>query len=114
MIEVLCDRLDLRKSQLELLSGETSQQKRFLGFGAVTNLLCGEAAENAGHLVEAEAEYAEIIQLEPRNPWGFMKRGLLREKLGQRKRAQEDLAEVLNLAPGNPEAEELLGIWKAQ
>lgn len=30
VIEVLCDRLDLRKSQLELLSGETSQQKRFL------------------------------------------------------------------------------------
>jgi len=93
---------------------EFIEQKRFLGFCAVTNLLCGEAAETAGRFSEAEAEYSEIIQLEPRNPWGFMKRGLLREKLGQRKRAQEDLAEVLNLAPGNPEAEELLGIWKAQ
>ena len=30
VIEVLCDSLDLRKSQVELLSGETSQQKQFL------------------------------------------------------------------------------------
>jgi len=30
VIEVLCDRLELRKSQVELLAGETSQQKRFL------------------------------------------------------------------------------------
>ena len=30
VIEVLCDALDLRKSQLELLQGETSPQKRFL------------------------------------------------------------------------------------
>ena len=30
IIEVLCDALDLRKSQLELLSGDTSPQKRFL------------------------------------------------------------------------------------
>ena len=30
VIEVLCDSLDLRKSQLELLSGATSHQKQFL------------------------------------------------------------------------------------
>ena len=30
IIAVLCDALDLRKSQLELLSGDTSAQKRFL------------------------------------------------------------------------------------
>ena len=30
VIEVLCDALDLRKSQLELLHGETSPRKRFL------------------------------------------------------------------------------------
>ena len=30
VIEVLCDALGLRKSQLELLQGETSSQKRFL------------------------------------------------------------------------------------
>lgn len=30
IVAVLCDVLDLRKSQIELLSGETTQQKRFL------------------------------------------------------------------------------------
>lgn len=30
VIEVICDQLSLRRSQLTLLSGETSQQKRFL------------------------------------------------------------------------------------
>ena len=93
---------------------EFAEQKRWLGFCAVTNLLCGEAAEGAGRLLEAEAEYAEIIRLEPRNPWGFMKRALLREKLGQRKKAREDLQEVLILAPGNPEAEELTVAWKGR
>jgi tetratricopeptide (TPR) repeat protein len=93
---------------------EFAQQKRFLGFCAVTNLLCGEAAETSGRMTEAESEYAEIIQLEPRHPWGFMKRALLREKLGQRKKAMADLREVLNLAPGNPEAEELAAAWKGR
>lgn len=30
IIDVLCDALDLRKSQIELLAGETAQNKRFL------------------------------------------------------------------------------------
>lgn len=30
VVEVLCHALDLRKSQIELLAGETSHQKRFL------------------------------------------------------------------------------------
>jgi uncharacterized protein YggU (UPF0235/DUF167 family) len=30
LIEVLCDKLDLRKSQIELLAGETGHQKKFL------------------------------------------------------------------------------------
>jgi uncharacterized protein (TIGR00251 family) len=30
VIEVLCDALNLRKSQIELLAGETGHQKRFL------------------------------------------------------------------------------------
>jgi uncharacterized protein len=30
IIKVLCDQLDLRKSQIELLSGETASYKRFL------------------------------------------------------------------------------------
>ncbi len=90
---------------------EFAEQKRWLGFCAVTNLLCGEAAEEEGRWTEAEAEYAEIIAREPGNPWGFMKRALLREKQGRRDPARADLAEVLALAPRNPEASALTGPW---
>src|SRR5512133_3534215 len=93
---------------------EFAEQKAWLGFCAVTNLLCGEAAEEEGRFIEAEAEYAEIIAKEPANPWGFMKRALLREKLGQVDQARADLAEVLALAPGNPEATELAALWGLQ
>ncbi len=90
---------------------EFAEQKKWLGFCAVTNILCGEAAEDQGRFVEAEAEYAEVIAREPQNPWGFMKRALLFEKQERMKPAQADLEEVLNLAPGNPEATELEGLW---
>jgi len=90
------------------------EQKAWLGFCAVTNLLCGEAAEEEGRWIEAETEYAEIIAREPANPWGFMKRALLREKQGRLDQAHTDLAEVLALAPHNPEATELAGLWGRQ
>jgi radical SAM superfamily enzyme YgiQ (UPF0313 family) len=89
------------------------EQKAWLGFCAVTNLLCGEAAEEAGTFVEAEAEYAEVVAREPGNPWGFLKRALLLRKTGHPDRARADLAEVLALAPGNPEAVELARLWGA-
>jgi len=90
---------------------EFAAQKAWLGFCAVTNLLCGEVAEGKGRFGEAEAEYAEVIAREPGNTWGFLKRALLREKLGRRPEALADLAEVLRLAPGNPEAVSLKGLW---
>ncbi len=90
---------------------EFAEQKKWLGFCSVTNLLCGDAAEAAGRFTEAEAEYEEIIRKEPRNPWGFLKRALLQERLGKRKEGLADLREVLALAPGNPEASRLLAIW---
>ena len=90
---------------------EFAEQKRWLGFCALTNLLCGEAAEEEARWTEAEAEYAEIVAREPGNPWGFLKRALLREKLGRLDQARSDLAEVLRLAPGNPEATELAALW---
>lgn len=99
------------KARSRFSPAEFAQQKAWLGFCAVTNLLCGEAAEEEGRWTEAQAEYAEIIAREPQNPWGFMKRALLREKLGQADKARADLAEVLALAPGNPEATELATLW---
>jgi radical SAM superfamily enzyme YgiQ (UPF0313 family) len=90
---------------------EFAEQKRWLGFCAVTNLLCGEAAEDEGRLLEAEAEYAEIIEREPQNTWGWLKRALLRERSGASQQAKADLSEVLALAPGNPEAAALAASW---
>jgi radical SAM superfamily enzyme YgiQ (UPF0313 family) len=90
---------------------EFAAQKRLLGFCAVTNLLCGECAEEEGRLLEAETEYAEIIAREPGNPWGWMKRALLLQRSGQAEKAHSDLAEVLALAPGNPEAVALASAW---
>ena len=92
-------------------AAEFAAQKAWLGFCAVTNLLCGETAEEGGRFTEAEAEYAEVIHREPANTWGFLKRALLREKLGRLDEARADLAEVLALAPGNPEATALASQW---
>jgi tetratricopeptide (TPR) repeat protein len=93
---------------------EFQEQKAWLGFCAVTNLLCGEAAEEAGRFGEAEAEYTEVIREEPGNPWGFMKRALLRRGQGRPLPARADLDEVLALAPRNPEALELDRQWRSR
>jgi len=99
------------KAKSRFSPAEFAEQKRWLGFCAVTNLLCGEAAEEEERWTEAEGEYAEIVAREPGNPWGFLKRALLREKLGRLAEARSDLGEVLDLAPGNPEATELAALW---
>ncbi len=93
---------------------EFAEQKQWLGFCAVTNLLCGEAAEEAGRPVEAEAEFTEVIRQEPGNTWGFLKRALLRRRQGRPRDALADLEEVLALAPGNPEAMDLARQWRAR
>ena len=91
---------------------EFAEQKKWLGFCAVTNLLCGEAAEELGRPGEAQAEYEEVIRLEPGNSWGFLKRALLFQRTGRLREAQADLREVLALAPGNPEALDLARQWQ--
>lgn len=52
ILELLCNGLDLRKSQLELLSGATSSQKRFLIRGL-------EAAELLRKIAAVTAENAD-------------------------------------------------------
>ncbi|MFN8010950.1 MAG: radical SAM protein [Holophagaceae bacterium] len=110
-LQFLYREIEAVKPKARYTPKEFAEQKRWLGFCAVTNLLCGEAAEDTGRWTEAEAEYAEIIAREPGNFWGFMKRALLFEKLDRMKEAKADLAEALALAPGNPEATELASLW---
>jgi uncharacterized protein len=45
LVELLCKSLKLKKSQVELLSGETSQQKRFLVRGIGPEELAGRIAQ---------------------------------------------------------------------
>jgi len=79
------------------------KQKNFLGWCATTNILCGEAAEDAGDMEEAIKQYSEIIKMEPQNPWGWLKRGLLHLRIERTPNACADLMEVLNLTPNNNE-----------
>ena len=80
------------------------QQKKFLGWCVTTNILCGEAAEDADQIEDAFIQYSEIIKHEPLNPWGWLKRALLNAKCGKKNAAKADLREVLNLTPKNREA----------
>ena len=110
----LAEVADRTRAKAVYTPAEFAEQKKWLGFCAVTNLLCGEAAEERGHLGEAQAEYEEVIREEPGNSWGFLKRALLFQRTGRLREAQADLAEVLALAPGNPEALELARQWKVR
>lgn len=110
-LRFLYDEAQKVKAKARYTPAEFAAQKKLLGFCAVTNLLCGEAAEETGRFVEARAEYDEIIAKEPGNFWGWMKRALLAEKLERMTDAKADLEEALALAPGNPEATELAGLW---
>jgi radical SAM superfamily enzyme YgiQ (UPF0313 family) len=108
----LADVAERTRAKAVYTPAEFAEQKKWLGFCAVTNLLCGEAAEEDGLLGEARAEYDEVIRLEPGNSWGFLKRALLSRKTGRLAEALADLGEVLALAPGNPEALELRSQWQ--
>jgi radical SAM superfamily enzyme YgiQ (UPF0313 family) len=108
----LADVAERTRAKAVYTPAEFAEQKKWLGFCAVTNLLCGEAAEEAGRPEEARVEYDDVIRNEPGNPWGFLKRALLLRKMGRLDPAWADLEEVLALAPGNPEALELARRWK--
>jgi anaerobic magnesium-protoporphyrin IX monomethyl ester cyclase len=110
-LQCLAQAADAIRRPAVFTPAEFAEQKRWLGFCAVTNLLCGEAAEEAGRPQEAEAEYTEVVVREPGNTWGFLKRALLHHRAGRQDKAQADLAEVLRLAPRNPEATELARVW---
>ena len=99
------------RAKARYTAAEFVEQKKWLGFCAVTNLLCGEAAEETDRWTEAQVEYDEVIHREPGNFWGWMKRALLFEKVDRPHEAGADLKEALALAPGNPEALELAGLW---
>lgn len=110
-VKVLRRAAEAARPRARYSPAEFAQQKRFLGWCATTNLLCGEAAEEAGRPGEAESEYSEVIRREPGNTWGFLKRALLRHRAGRCAEALADLREVLHRVPRNPEARDLAEAW---
>jgi Flp pilus assembly protein TadD len=92
------------KARVRYTPEDFGRQKKFLGWCATTNMLCGEAAEDANDMAEARAQYSEVIKMEPQNPWGWMKRGFLGIKTADRAAALADLREALKIVPNSPEA----------
>jgi radical SAM superfamily enzyme YgiQ (UPF0313 family) len=80
------------------------RHREFLGWCHTTNVICGEAAEEAGDAEEAIRQYAEITAKEPQNPWGWLKRGRARLSLGLFPAAAADFGEALRITPNGAEA----------
>jgi radical SAM superfamily enzyme YgiQ (UPF0313 family) len=80
------------------------RHKKLLGWCHTTNVICGEAAEEAGDVEDAVRQYAEITKKEPQNPWGWLKRGRALLRLGRHRAARADFSEALKLVPKNAEA----------
>jgi len=95
---------DAVKPKARYTPEDYKRQKKLLGWCATTNMLCGEAAEDTNDFLEARVQYSEIIQKEPHNPWGWMKRGFLAIKTGDLASALQDVQEALKIVPNSPDA----------
>ena len=78
---------------------EFRAQKSVLGYCHATNVLAGEFFENAGRWRLAEAEYREIVEREPANPWGWLMLGELYAGMEIIDKAKAAFAELLRLVP---------------
>jgi len=94
---------DAAKPKARYTPEDFKRQKKYLGWCFTTNTLCGEAAEDVKDFETARAEYSEIINKEPQNPWGWMKRGFLGIKTGDTATALADLCEALKIVPKSTE-----------
>jgi tetratricopeptide (TPR) repeat protein len=88
---------------------EFRSQKSVLGHCHATNVLAGEFFENAGRWRLAEAEYREIVEREPANPWGWLLLGELYSGMEIIDKAGSAFAELLRLVPKHAPAYVHLG-----
>ncbi len=73
--------------------------KKTLGYCHANNVLAGEFYENRGSFRRAEAEYREIVEAEPANPWGWLMLAELYGRLGHVERGAQAFGELLRLVP---------------
>jgi anaerobic magnesium-protoporphyrin IX monomethyl ester cyclase len=79
-------------------------QKKVLGFCHATNVLAGEFYEGNGRWQEAEAEYREICEREPDNPWGWLTLGELYDRQGFAAGARQAYGQLRRLVPAHAPA----------
>ena len=96
-----------KKNRFTLVEFRT--QKKVLGYCHATNVLTGDFYENAGHWRLAEAEYREIIEREPANPWGWLMLGELYAGMGNIDKAKSAFKDLLQLVPKHAPAYAQLG-----
>jgi tetratricopeptide (TPR) repeat protein len=80
-------------------------QKEEVGYCHATNVLAGEYYEGAGKWQLAEAEYIEIVEREPENPWGWLMLGDLYAMTGSPGKADRCYEKVARLVPKHESAE---------
>lgn len=74
-------------------------QRRLLGFCHGTNLAAGLWRADQGDIAGAEAEYRELIERQPENPWGHLALGELLAMTGEIGRAEREFRRVLAIVP---------------
>lgn len=102
LLHALAGRQDLDSRRFE-------RQKRLLGYCHTTNVLAGEFFLQRGDWGRAEAEFREIVEKEPDNPWGWYLWGDLLAEQGEQKRAVDCYRRVLELVPNHAPSLEALG-----
>lgn len=75
------------------------RQKQLLGFCYTTNVLAGEWYRQSGEYRAAEAEFREIINREPENPWGWFLLAELYREQGRHAAARDHYLAVSKIVP---------------
>lgn len=105
----LLARLERAAKKGRFSAEEFRSQKSALGYCHATNVLAGEFYENAGRWRQAEAEYREIVEKEPDNPWGWLMLGELYAGMEIIDKAKSAFAELIRLVPAHAPAYAHLG-----
>ncbi|HEY6873693.1 MAG TPA: radical SAM protein [Geobacteraceae bacterium] len=84
-------------------------QKKALGYCSATNIMAGEVYESKGEWRKAEAEYREILDREPENPWGWLMAGELFAGMGAIPSARKAFERLSQLVPAHAPAYSSLG-----
>jgi radical SAM superfamily enzyme YgiQ (UPF0313 family) len=105
----LLARLERVAGKSRFTAEEFGAQTSALGYCHATNVLTGIFYEETGRLRQAEAEYQEIVEREPANPWGWLMLGELHAGMGIIDKAGSAFTELLRLIPKHAPAYAQMG-----